>query len=399
MLFCLLGVVPISHASPEKLWLVPASEMTDRAILSNTQSHSFLSSDIERLDFQLANTSNYVSVLTSLKPDPKGLLRGVKEVKLYKAMSPSVVLITNGEGLGSGSVISKDGKVLTNYHVVGDHETVGVFFKPADSMSTLNKNEVVIGRVIKVDKTKDLALVKLSSTPRSVTPIEIETNTNAYSVGSDVHAIGHPTGQIWTYTKGYISQVRPNFEWSGKEGSPSHKALVIQTQTPINPGNSGGPLLSDEGKLLGVNSFKSANAEGLNFAVASRDVISFLNSPSSTTSTINKQGLCPSTPKEIYSGVNKEENISVTAYDSNCNGKTDFEVRVPSSKERPVLIVFDRNEDGKQDVIVFDDKHDKFFDFSIHDTDFDGRWDLIGNHPDGKLAASSYRAYDIAKVN
>ena len=53
-------------------------------------------------------------------------------------------------------------------------------------------------------------------------------------VGADVHAIGHPQGQTWTYTKGLISQVRPDYQWG------PHKADVIQTQTPINPGNSGG---------------------------------------------------------------------------------------------------------------------------------------------------------------
>src|SRR5262245_45045244 len=61
----------------------------------------------------------------------------------------------------------------------------------------------------------------------------------------------------------------------------THRANVIQTQTPINPGNSGGPLISESGKLLGVNSFKASGEglEGLNFAVSIIDVIAFLNGP------------------------------------------------------------------------------------------------------------------------
>jgi S1-C subfamily serine protease len=81
-------------------------------------------------------------------------------------------------------------------------------------------------------------------------------------VGTKPGGIGHPNGENWTYTKGIVSSVRPDYEWL------THRATVIQTQTPINPGNSGGPLLSDDGKIVGVNSFGDKGAEGLNFAIA-----------------------------------------------------------------------------------------------------------------------------------
>ena len=92
-------------------------------------------------------------------------------------------------------------------------------------------------------------------------------------VGSDVHAIGHPGSLSWTYTKGYVSQIRKNYKWNYEK--TLHEASIIQTQTPISPGNSGGPLISSEGELLGVNSFK-AQGENLNFAVTSLEVINFL---------------------------------------------------------------------------------------------------------------------------
>ncbi len=78
--------------------------------------------------------------------------------------------------------------------------------------------------------------------------------SSAVQVGSDVHAIGHPTGEAWTYTRGIVSQIRRDYEWQA-EDKVLHKATVIQTQTPINPGNSGGPLLDDNLEIVGINSF------------------------------------------------------------------------------------------------------------------------------------------------
>ena len=100
-------------------------------------------------------------------------------------------------------------------------------------------------------------------------------DTGKLQVGADVHAIGHPTGQAWTYTRGIVSQIRRDYAWkAGRQ--VQHKATVIQTQTPINPGNSGGPLL-DDGLASGRHQqLQRAKAEGLNFAVSAEDVKAFL---------------------------------------------------------------------------------------------------------------------------
>jgi S1-C subfamily serine protease len=99
--------------------------------------------------------------------------------------------------------------------------------------------------------------------------------TDEIAVGADVHAIGHPTGEAWTYTTGVISQYRLTYKWSNRGEEIKHQADIIQTQTPINPGNSGGPLISDADTLIGVNSFKG-DGEGLSFAVSVDDVKRFL---------------------------------------------------------------------------------------------------------------------------
>src|SRR5262249_62247933 len=113
---------------------------------------------------------------------------------------------------------------------------------------------------------------------RLIKPIKVAPGDNL-EVGADVHAIGHPTGETWTYTTGIVSQIRPDYEWSGGPNDVKHRATVIQTQTPINPGNSGGPLLEDSGMLVGVNSFWQPKAQGINFSVSAKDVRAFLAAP------------------------------------------------------------------------------------------------------------------------
>jgi S1-C subfamily serine protease len=175
--------------------------------------------------------------------------RSAKDAALYRSISPSVVLVVTKDSLGSGSLISTTGDILTNCHVVKGAADVGIVFKPAA-------------------EGKEPAM----EVPKGRNPIHIGDGSDM-SVGIDVHAIGHPKGESWTYTKRIVSQYRLAFGWITDKDK--HKADVIQTQTPINPGNSGGPLLDDNGVLLGVNTFK-ASGEGLNFAVSVGEVKRFV---------------------------------------------------------------------------------------------------------------------------
>ena len=201
--------------------------------------------------------------------------RGTKDVQLYRAIAPSVVLIANKEGFGSGSLVDTAGDILTNWHVVNGYEFLGVIFKPSVEGKEPTRDDVKVARVVKYDQIADLALIKLSDVPTGRTPIHLA-DPSEIAVGTDVHAIGHPEGETWTYTTGVISQYRQGYPWQESGDPTKHKADVVQTQTPINPGNSGGPLLSDGGNLLGVNTFKDSKAEGLNFAVSVDEVRRFL---------------------------------------------------------------------------------------------------------------------------
>jgi S1-C subfamily serine protease len=199
--------------------------------------------------------------------------RGPQDISLFREAAPSVVLILAKDALGSGSLL-QDNVILTNLHVVKENGEVAIVFKPANPGGKATDDEVVIADVVKIDVQRDLALVRPRSLPNHIfRPLQI--SSQDIEVGADVRAIGHPKGQDWTYTKGIVSSVRPDFEWSSAPGD-SHRATVIQTQTPINSGNSGGPLLSDDGKIVGVNSFIRKDAEGLNFAVAAKEISYFL---------------------------------------------------------------------------------------------------------------------------
>jgi S1-C subfamily serine protease len=334
--------------------------------------------------------------------EPQLRLRGAREIELYRTLAPSVALIATDTGLGSGSLIatkpvagsaSKAGLILTNAHVVGDDRQVAVIFKPQQEGDKIDPAKAVLGRVLKVDPVHDLALVEAVSVPANAAVINFGA-MNEVQVGADVHAIGHPAGQTWTYTKGIISQIRPGYEWQTGP-SDKHVADVVQTQTPINPGNSGGPLISDSGRLIGVNSFKQ-EGEGLNFAVSVGEIEKFLKAaeggafePQLASAT---EKSCKAV-KVMYEGRASSNDAFIRNMDMYCTGKVNATLYVPDDKSKPIVFRADTNNDGKVDAWVFDEDRDGKWDYSLWDTDFDGKPDMKGFHPDGKLEPSRYEKY------
>jgi hypothetical protein len=319
--------------------------------------------------------------------------RSAKDAQIYRSISPSVVLVVTKEGLGSGSLISASGLVVTNLHVVKGYSYVAVVFKPLSEGATPSRDEIKRGQVIKWDEVADLALIKVTEVPSGRNPIRLG-GPEEIAIGADVHAIGHPTGDTWTYTKGVISQYRLGFEWGNRGEDIKHKADIIQTQTPINPGNSGGPLISDAGDLIGVNSFKQ-EGEGLNFAVSIEDVKRFLARQGNRTAlpikVAKSQGECK--PKELSRFRNKENNATIIAFDMFCSGKDTGEYVIPDKTTEAIFLRVDRNGDGKADVIYFDLKRRGKWDISWWDENYDGHWTLVGYHDDGSLTPSRFESF------
>jgi S1-C subfamily serine protease len=378
----------------------PAIDSFDAGPMVGIKAGSTAKSDpqVNLEDLQAATGDSFIGKqagqsLSNVRPDRT--VRGAKEAQLYKRHSRSVVLVITREGLGTGTLVNGSGDILTNWHVVQGYKEVGVVFKPTIEGKEVTKADLVRAKVIKLDEVADLALIHVEKVPAGVEPITLG-DMNDLAVGADVHAIGHPTGEAWTYTKGVVSQMRKSYEWSSRETRKAHHANVIQTQTPINPGNSGGPLLTNDGKLVGVNSFKS-KGEGLNFAIAVDEVHRFIRtsgnrlaenakSDDRKTSANDKDkddGKCKI--KEVYSGTNKEDTMEITGIDTDCDGKAEIEIRKPFDIRKPILIVVDDNKDTKPDTILFDTDRDGKWDYSLRDTNFDGKWDLECEHEDGGL--------------
>ena len=331
-----------------------------------------------------------IAALKRLSPEESLATRGPKEVALYERVAASVVLVVTRDGLGSGSLISKDGLILTNWHVVGQHEEVGIIFKPRPPGKLVSEKSVLWADVVKIDQVADLALLQLRvPSPKGISTINLGDSASV-SVGADVHAIGHPTGEIWTYTRGYVSQLRYDYEWVTEAGL-THKADVIQTQTPINPGNSGGPLLDDGGNMIGVNSF-IAVGQGLNFAVSVEDVRLFLKRPDSRLSSRPEPETPECDPKITFEGRSISDDADMTLWDLNCDGTADMIWQVPDDESDPISVLYDYSQDGSADQITMDKDRDGRWDVTYFFEDEDDVPDFIGYHPDGELEPSEVRS-------
>lgn len=330
--------------------------------------------------FEAANYYNNLMLVTSQSIDDINTTRGSTEINVYQKASQGTILIVTDDALGSGALITSKGHILTNHHVVGKNDTVTVFFKTKSS-EKIDLKKGIIATVIKVDELADLALIKIddSKAPKSARPIVLAKKTPP--VGSDAHAIGHPAGQLWTYTKGYISQIRDDFSWI------DHKANVIQVQTPINPGNSGGPLLDSRGELIGINSFIDTQNSSMNFAVSLTEVERFLKAKGSKLLPVKTQLDCKPNYGEEYETEDDDYGPSLNIpVDSNCDGNINLIIMVPYNESKPMLMFMDRNKDGKADVILVDEDRDYKPEYSILDTDYDGKFESKGIHTTQKMA-------------
>jgi V8-like Glu-specific endopeptidase len=320
--------------------------------------------------------------------------RGIKEINLFKSISPAVVLILTKEGIGSGAVISPDGTIVTNNHVVGNNKQVVVALKPKSGSSPKRK-DLLVADVLKINQTSDLALIKLKNKSKKLKAISLG-KVNSYEIGQDVHAIGHPEGNLWTYTKGFISQIRDDYYWVNPNSFKHHAKVVIQTQTPINPGNSGGPLFNDKGKLIGVNSFKKTGGEGLNYAVSVEDVLSFLKQEGNVYAQ-RYETLEQKLSKKWKVNVLKitkvdyfkkgQKNDVMIVYDRNFNNVADalaIDLRTNGNIE---IFIYDKNEDGKPELLTMDTTKSGKPNIYLYDTTKDGKYDTRGfdNNEDGKI--------------
>jgi Trypsin-like peptidase domain len=320
-------------------------------------------------------------------------VQNAKDAQIYGAVSPAVALVVTQDGYGSGSLLEVAGSIITNWHVVQGYEYVAVAFKPPIEGFELTRDEIKRAQVTKIDEVADLALLKASEVPIGRVPIRLG-DSSEIAMGMDVHAIGHPTGEAWTYTTGVIAKYEQAHEWQAKGDPIRHKANVIQTRTPINPGSSGGALLSDSGDLIGINSFK-ADGEPSDFAVSVDELRRFINRSGNRIAQRSKLTKCARecAPKRLSEFRNTANDATVVSFDMFCNGNDTGELVIPDNKAQSIFLRVDRNGDGFADVKIFDQKRSGRWNLSLWDEKFNGRWSLVGYHDDGSLRPTRFESY------
>jgi S1-C subfamily serine protease len=190
-------------------------------------------------------------------------------VRVAAAVKPSVVTITTSDvsnlspfsvpssGAGSGFIVSADGLILTNNHVVAGATTLTV---------TLDDTTQLDGTVVATDPAHDLALVKV--TAKNLTPVALG-DSSAIQVGQLAVAIGSPLGTFTdSVTQGIVSGINRSITVADRSTrSTENLSGLIQTDAAINPGNSGGPLLDVNGNVIGIITASASNSEGMGFAI------------------------------------------------------------------------------------------------------------------------------------
>jgi serine protease Do len=172
--------------------------------------------------------------------------------------------------MGTGMVISRDGFILTNYHVVRGASFIRVLFDP-DSESPDNPSAKLIG----YDEEADLAVLKLLRNKENLQPVEFA-DSDAVRIGEWALAVGAPFEQAQSVTVGVVSAKARHLE---KRGGQASLQDYIQTDASINPGNSGGPLFNLDGKVIGINTAILSPSRfnvGIGFSVPANTIKAFL---------------------------------------------------------------------------------------------------------------------------
>ena len=372
--------------------------------------------EIKKASKKYASIEHYVKE-TSRKIFKKGKRTKYKgvAVNIFKNNANAVVYIGNEKdhSMGTGSIIDKNGTIVTNWHVVGNASKVQIWLKP-DDLEKMDERVLMYepsytGTVIKKNKRKDLALIKVEGFPKNIKIIRFG-KTNNLPVGSTVYSIGHPGGQTWTFNSGMVTQIRPSYKWNYENSS--HAANIIQHEVPTNPGNSGGPLFNEKGMMVGVNSFQKSDSELINFSVAVEEVKKFLmekikkekkkyiqkkKKPTYITKKCKEkskylQKKCKKEQSSKHGAGIKKTYPNAIPGDANNNGIEDTWY-VDENKNGKIDTAFvDDNEDGIIEAIMLDENENQVWEIITVDEDLNGYPDilLMDRDEDGKADVIAY---------
>ncbi len=234
--------------------------------------------------------------------NPQPAAQSFNSAEITKKVAPAVVLIKGttdtGEGLGTGFVISSDGKIATNLHVVESLRHAGVELASGEKFDSFS--------VLAFDARKDIAIIKIPGFDLPTVPLG---NSNEVQVGEPVLVVGSPLGLQGSVTTGVISSIRDDPFGGGLR--------VLQTDAASNPGNSGGPLVNRQSEVIGIITFKIRAGENINFAIPINYLRGLMDSPPSAmtlddlrsklsgTSDVFRSDVFPTRWKSLTSGTTK----------------------------------------------------------------------------------------------
>jgi serine protease Do len=177
--------------------------------------------------------------------------------------STNAALLSPQRSTGSGVIMTADGYIVTNNHVVQGARRIEVRLASMNIQQA--REQTMVAKVVGVDRDSDLAVIKIE---RDGLPFLALGDSNDLKQGQLVMAFGNPLGLEGSASTGIISSV-------GRRLHPEDARVYVQTDAPINPGNSGGPLVDMDGRVVGINTFiytQSGGSEGIGFAIPSNSV-------------------------------------------------------------------------------------------------------------------------------
>lgn len=216
------------------------------------------------------NTGSSTPSLVSTQDGNELRLQSEQDIsQVASKVAPSVVSISTsvqsargrvvGQGAGTGVIVSKDGYVMTNNHVIDGASSVVV---------TTSSGDIYEGvKVIGSDPLNDIAFLKITE-PKDLKPAVLG-DSSTLKIGQNVVAIGNSLGEYNnTVTSGIVSGLNRPVAASSEDGSSTETlAGLIQTDAAINPGNSGGPLVNRAGQVIGINTAVASGAQGIGFTI------------------------------------------------------------------------------------------------------------------------------------
>ena len=214
----------------------------------------------------------------SVKPTAPAPQKDAAEEVFAKTASKIVFVITRKSGelhsRGSGVILSADGYIATNYHVLQGADAVEIRFFP-DAGGSEDYQSFNRAKLLYADAERDIAVLKVNSS--SLPYLRCPANSGFEArVGEKVYAIGNPKGLSNTISDGIVSGLR---SVDGED--------IIQHTAPISPGSSGGALVDSSGTLLGMNSWQVTDGQNLNFAISAKNLLTALASARQTTTAVS----------------------------------------------------------------------------------------------------------------